>query len=156
MWASPDESEGPPDQMTVSNHRKSKGWAALTRIPKWIVGPRRLPRDDLYLGWPIAPSYMSPNAGVGGSCGVSANEYRTAVHRSPNKLWGSNSIFNLWYDPLLFWPPVSRSIVQWYGSANPDQHPENRLYTTVSWIPSNLYCLQIVDPEPGNNHFGSS
>ncbi len=30
-----------------------------------------------YLGWPMAPSCMSPNAGWGdvGSCGVSANEY---------------------------------------------------------------------------------
>jgi hypothetical protein len=31
-------------------------------------------RDVVYLGWPIAPSYMSPNAGRGGSCGVSANK----------------------------------------------------------------------------------
>ncbi len=37
---------------------------------------------------------MSPNAGDGGSCGVSTNEY-TAVHRSPNKFWRSNFIFNL-------------------------------------------------------------
>jgi hypothetical protein len=33
--------------------------------------------------------------GVGGGYGVSANEYRTAVHKSPNKLRRSNSIFNL-------------------------------------------------------------
>ncbi len=45
-----------------------------------------------YLIWPIAPSYMSPNGG-GGGCGVSANEYNCT--RNPNKLWGSNSIFNL-------------------------------------------------------------
>jgi hypothetical protein len=31
----------------------------------------------------------------GGSCGVSA--LRTALHRSPNKLWRSNSIFYLWF-----------------------------------------------------------
>ncbi len=42
-----------------------------------------------FVGWPIAPSYMSPNAGGG----VSANEY--SCHRSPNKLWRSISIFNL-------------------------------------------------------------
>jgi hypothetical protein len=30
----------------------------------------------------------------GGSCGVSANEY-SCFHRSPNKLWRSNSIFHL-------------------------------------------------------------
>ncbi len=40
----------------------------------------------------IAPSYWSPNAGGGGR-GVSANEYSWT--RSPNKLWRSNSIFNL-------------------------------------------------------------
>ncbi len=38
---------------------------------------------------------MSPNAGGGGSCGVSAMS--TAEHRSPSKLWRSTtSIFNLW------------------------------------------------------------
>ncbi len=62
-------------------------------------------RDVVYLSWPTAPSYMSPNAGVGwggGVCGVSSNEYSTAVHRSPNKLWRSNSVFNLlyWYIPV--------------------------------------------------------
>ncbi len=33
--------------------------------------------DVVYLacGWPIAPSYVSPNAGGGGNGGVSANEY---------------------------------------------------------------------------------
>ncbi len=34
-----------------------------------------LQRDVVYLGWSIAPSSMNPNAGGGGSCGVSANEY---------------------------------------------------------------------------------
>ncbi len=36
--------------------------------------------------------------GEGGSCGVSANEYSCAHHVtwSPNILWRSNSIFNLW------------------------------------------------------------
>ncbi len=36
---------------------------------------RGLQIDVVYLGWPIAPSYMSPNAGEEGSCRVSANEY---------------------------------------------------------------------------------
>jgi hypothetical protein len=37
---------------------------------------------------------MSPNAGGGG--GVAGSQpMSTAVHRSPNKLWRSNSIFNL-------------------------------------------------------------
>ncbi len=36
-------------------------------------------RDVVHLGWPIAPSCMSPNAGRGGGgCGVSANEYSCA------------------------------------------------------------------------------
>ncbi len=69
---------------------------------------RGLQRDVVYLSGPIGAlvHYMSPNAGQRGSCGVSANsevsandnEYTvcTAVNRSPNKLWRSNSIFNLW------------------------------------------------------------
>jgi hypothetical protein len=40
----------------------------------------RLQRDVVYLGRPIAPSYLSPNAGDRGGegCGVSANEYSCA------------------------------------------------------------------------------
>ncbi len=41
-------------------------------------------------------SSMSPNAG--GGCGdfAGSQPMSTAVHRSPNKLWRSNSMFNLW------------------------------------------------------------
>jgi hypothetical protein len=40
---------------------------------------------------------MSPNAGGGGGGGMAGSQPTiTAVHRSPNKLWRSNSIFNLW------------------------------------------------------------
>ncbi len=48
----------------------------------------------VYLGWPIAPSYVSPNT-VGGE-GVSQlmNTVQLSTW-SPNKLWRSNSIFNL-------------------------------------------------------------
>jgi hypothetical protein len=36
-------------------------------------------RDVVYLGWPIASSYMSPNGGEGGRLrGLSANEYSCA------------------------------------------------------------------------------
>ncbi len=58
---------------------------------------RGLQRDVVNLSWPIAPSYMSPNAVGGGSCGVSANEYSYVHHVTwrQNKLWRSNSIFNL-------------------------------------------------------------
>jgi hypothetical protein len=37
----------------------------------------------------------SPNAGEGGVSG--SHPMRKAVHRSPNKLWRSNFIFNLWF-----------------------------------------------------------
>jgi hypothetical protein len=45
-----------------------------------LVDARGSLRDVVYLGWPITPSYVSPNAGewgVGG-CGVLANEYSIA------------------------------------------------------------------------------
>ncbi len=38
---------------------------------------------------------MSPNAG-GGEGGVAGSKSTAGVHRSPNQLWRSNSIFNLW------------------------------------------------------------
>ncbi len=47
---------------------KATWWLAIVQI-------RGLQRDVVYLGWPTAPSDMSPNAGEGGSCRVSANEY---------------------------------------------------------------------------------
>ncbi len=51
----------------------------------------------VYLGRPIVPPYLGPNAGeeqweVAGSWVMS-----TAVHWSPNKRWRSNSTFNLQY-----------------------------------------------------------
>ncbi len=59
--------------------------------------PRGLQRDLVYLGWPTAPSYMSPNAGGGGELrGSHPMSMSTAVHRSPNKLWRSTTLFNLW------------------------------------------------------------
>jgi hypothetical protein len=47
-----------------------------------------------------APRFMSPNAGQGGGCRVSAKRNCCAHHVtwSPNKLWRSNSIFNLCSD----------------------------------------------------------
>ena len=52
-----------------------------------------------YLGWAIAPSYMSPNAVGGGCCGVSANEYSCA-HGSQINF--GDLIPYLTYD--LYWP----------------------------------------------------
>jgi hypothetical protein len=59
----------------------------------WI---RELQRDVVYLGWPLAPSYMSPNAEEGWELRPAGSQpMSTAVHRSPNNLWRSNSIINL-------------------------------------------------------------
>jgi hypothetical protein len=53
----------------------------------------RLLRDVIFLGLPVASSYMRPNAGEGGVSG--SQPMGTAVQKSPNKLLRSNSIFNL-------------------------------------------------------------
>ncbi len=55
--------------------RNSVSWYMQKRL-----SPSGLQRDVVHLGWPIAPSYMSPKAGGGGSCGVSANEYSCTVY----------------------------------------------------------------------------
>ncbi len=54
---------------------------------------RGLRRDVLYLGWPIAPFYVSPNAGGGELRDLS--QWVQLYTRSPNKLWRSISIFDL-------------------------------------------------------------
>jgi hypothetical protein len=49
-----------------------------------IVQPIRVLGDVVYLGWPIAPSYMSPNAGGGGGGRFRASQpMSTAVHMEP-------------------------------------------------------------------------
>jgi hypothetical protein len=65
-----------------------------------IVLAKALQRDVVYLGWPIAPSYMSPNSGERGVAGY--QPMSTAVHRSPNNYWRSNAIFNLWFLLVLY------------------------------------------------------
>ncbi len=51
---------------------------------------RGLHRETVYLGWPIAPAYGSPNAG-----GVARSQpMSSAVHMEPIRLWRSNSMFN--------------------------------------------------------------
>ncbi len=71
---------------------------------------RGLQRDVVNLGRPIAPSYMSPNEG-GGDAGP--QPMSTALHRSPNKLKRSNSIFNLCFYRCIF-------IYIMYSSSAPD------------------------------------
>ncbi len=59
--------------------------ARLILFCKWTILSTGLERDVDYLGWPIAPK-GGRKRGVAGSQPMS-----TAVHRSPNKLWRSNS-----------------------------------------------------------------
>ncbi len=65
-----------------------------TELNEWSLYIRGSQRDVVYPGWPIASSYMSPNAGGGVA---ESQQMSTAVHCtwSPNKLWRSNSVFNL-------------------------------------------------------------
>jgi hypothetical protein len=51
-------------------------------------------RCRLYLGWPIAPSDMSPKK-CGGRGGAGSQPMSKLCRWSPNKLWGSDFIFNL-------------------------------------------------------------
>ncbi len=79
------------------------------------VRRRGLQRDVVYFDWPIAPSFMSPNAGDGGGGGVRGlrQSMSTAAHRSQNKLWRSNYIYNRWLDtrkkPQIFIINVTQS-----------------------------------------------
>ncbi len=61
-----------------------------------LIVPGGSLRHVVYLGWPIDPSYVSPNAGDRGMRGLS--QWVRLWKWSPNKLWRStcNSIFNLW------------------------------------------------------------
>ncbi len=65
--------------LTLSPLCISRRWAliAANRGERVYPGSYNLQRDVVYLCWPIAPLYTSPNAGewVGGSYGVSASEY---------------------------------------------------------------------------------
>jgi hypothetical protein len=70
------------------------------RIFAWrCIGTRGLKRDVVYLGWPTAPSYISPKAGERGVAGSQPMSTHAGVHRSLNKLWRSHSIFNLLFEP---------------------------------------------------------
>ncbi len=71
-------------------------------IRRLFMAGRGLQTDVVYLGWPIAPSYMSPNAGEGGGELRSLSQWVQLCTWSPNKLWRSNSIFNLWFMKI-FW-----------------------------------------------------
>ncbi len=60
-------------------------WLKMMCCIQWVTKSH-----GVYLGWPIAPSYMSPNAGEGGC------QWVQLCTGSPNKLWWSNSIHVYW------------------------------------------------------------
>ncbi len=75
----------------ASHNSLSLRWKAF--VLRLQVRPGQgLQRDVVYLGWPIAPSNMSPNAG--GARGFI--QWVRLCTWSTNKLGRSNSIFNLW------------------------------------------------------------
>jgi hypothetical protein len=88
----------------------------------------------------IAPAYMSADAGGGGKLRGSY-PMSTAVQRSPNKLWRSNCIFNLWYkycQPLFYPVPhydTTSTLVYESGSTARWTSDESRR--------SNDYCLPV-------------
>jgi len=61
---------------------------------------RGLQRDVVYLGWPIAPSHVSPNAGDGGRVLRGLSQWVQLCTWGPNKLQRFNSKFNLWVNQL--------------------------------------------------------
>ncbi len=76
----------------------NKGCCQDMFSPSFNIINRGLQGDVVYLSWPIAPLVYEPKCG-GGGCRTSANENSCAHHVtwSPNKLWRSNSLFNLFY-----------------------------------------------------------
>jgi hypothetical protein len=73
--------------------------------------------DVVYLGWPTAPSYIRPNAGDGGLRGFS--QWVQLCTWSPNKLWRSNSTFNLWIRFInLITFPSSGSVPHWFQNGS--------------------------------------
>ncbi len=68
---------------------------SIPPLASYILSTRVLKRDVVYLSLPIAPSYMSPNAGGGGgwSCGMRSRQWGQLY--TGNKLWRSNFILLL-------------------------------------------------------------
>ncbi len=103
-WAGPGGQAGPDDlhlpaddQVYLPQVRHQRGGQQqhdITNIGLNIGNSRGLQRDVVYLGWPIALVYEPKCGGRGGVAG--SQPMSTAVHQEPNKLWTSNSIFNLW------------------------------------------------------------
>jgi hypothetical protein len=106
------------------------------------VSSRGLKRNVVYVGWLIAPSYMSPSAGEGrGLLGLS--QWVQLCTWSLNKLWRSNSIFNQCFQLveipvsfLYFWifvtpPPFHplKKMVKFWAEIDADLIPSNKQKT---------------------------
>ncbi len=79
-------------------NRLSLLWTcSLVQIRCLCSGFRGSQKDIVYLGWPIAPSYMSPNARGGGLRCLC--QWVQLYTWGPNKLWRSYFIFNRWAAP---------------------------------------------------------
>ncbi len=107
------------------NFRCSAG-ALRIRFSLWkgILAIRGLQRDVVYLGWPIEPSYMSPNAGEGGVAWLSQwVQLYTGAHINFGDLTPYLLLlFNLcWQLFDNFWP----------GTVRPDyiDRPESGIWT---------------------------
>jgi hypothetical protein len=88
---------------------------------------------------------MSPNAGgEGWSCGVSAQLMSTAEHRSPNKLWRSNS--TLW--TYLF---VRSALLVLYerGFVDANLSAKRRLFHSVTAPEEAIHLYQRIKGVPG-------
>ncbi len=78
-----------------ANATSTWGNNSLVRITEPLTNWRGVrTRDVVYLGWPMAPSYMSLNAGGGGGLSQWVQLYTWI----PNKLWDltQQNKFNLW------------------------------------------------------------
>jgi hypothetical protein len=73
--------------MKLISEMEEKPWYAEKGEGGQSKTIRRSQRDVVYRGWPIAPSHVSPNAGLGG-----LSQWVQMCTWSPNKLWRSNSI----------------------------------------------------------------
>ncbi len=108
-------------------------WMDMTAIIAITIYLRQKDRI-VYLGWPIAPSYMSPNAGWGWR----SQPMSTSAHRSPNKLWRSNSIFNLWQAPVEILADALCSLVFAHCNAHSSLITGEHCMTSLT---SNLQCM---------------
>jgi hypothetical protein len=76
--------------------------------------------------------------GEEGGCRVSAQPMRTAVHRSPNKLWRSNSIYNLWF--TLLTSPELPDVIH--------ENPRDESNCCSCWHHSQLFQSLLVRRHP--------